>query len=247
MITNKEKEDIFNNLCYFYTSAKFNRTGLKLHFNRGYNDEEEFKKVLFKENTRIFFRYAVTLKGKEFLNCIKNEFILFCTRCNIDNSSKIDWLDNTYNFIVPINGLSGFINKSDTVNFIKWYDKKVKKLQQKSQSIDVNRNRTKGVITETFENMDKKGWQYAFATEQDYNLFADLLTNFFEYKDYFIPETVIQLKRTCKTKVAKALGEMHAELSENPLNNDTEYFKIVKALNHFKEVSNFDLVKAMQR
>lgn len=115
------------------------------------------------------------------------------------------------------------------------------------QPIDKEQNRTKKVIAETFENMDKKGWQYAFATEQDCNLFTDLLTNFFEYKDYSIPNTVIQLKRTCKTKVAKALGEIHAELSENPLNSDTEYFKIVKVLNHFKDVSNFDLVKAMQR
>jgi len=115
------------------------------------------------------------------------------------------------------------------------------------QPIDKEQNRTKQVIAETFENMDKKGWQYAFSTEQDYNLFTDLLTNFFEYKDYSIPETAIQLKRTCKTKVAKTLGEIHAELSENPLNSDIEYFKIVKVLNHFKEVSNFDLVKAMQR
>jgi hypothetical protein len=115
------------------------------------------------------------------------------------------------------------------------------------QPIDKEQNRTKQVITETFENMDKKGWQYAFSTEQDYNLFTDLLTNFFEYKDYSIPETAIQLKRTCKTKVAKTLGEIHAELSETPLNSDIEYFKIVKVLNHFKEVSNFALVKAMQR
>lgn len=115
------------------------------------------------------------------------------------------------------------------------------------QPIDKEQNRTKQVITETFENMDKKGWQYAFSTEQDYNLFTDLLTNFFEYTDYSIPETAIQLKRTCKTKVAKALGEIHAELSESPLNSDTKYFQIVKVLNHFKEVSNFDLVKAMQR
>ena len=108
-------------------------------------------------------------------------------------------------------------------------------------------SRTKKVIAETFENMDKKGWQYAFSTEQDYILFTDLLTDFFEYKRYLIPETAIQLKRTCKTKLAKALGEIHAELSENPLNSDTEYIKIVRVLNHFKEGSDFDLVKAMQR
>jgi len=135
--------------------------------------------------------------------------------------------------------------------YIKLFEDKLKTLQRLKHTtplpIDVNQNRTKQVIAETFKNMDKKGWQYAFMTEQDYNLFVDLLINFFAYKNYSIPETALQLKRTCKTKVAKALGGIHSELSENPLKSDTEYFKIVKVLNHFKEVSNFDLVKAMQR
>lgn len=116
-----------------------------------------------------------------------------------------------------------------------------------TEPISVNDNRTKKVILEVFENMDKKGWQYAFVSEKDYNLFTDILTNFFEYKPFSLPESTIQLKRTCKTKIAKALGEIHAQLSENPLKSDIEYFKIIKVLNHFKRVSDFDLVKAMQR
>lgn len=115
------------------------------------------------------------------------------------------------------------------------------------QPIDKEQNRTKQLIAEAFESMDTKGWRYAFSKQHEYNLFADLLTNFFEHKDCSIPETPIQLKRTCKTKVAKTLGGIHAELSEKPLSSDIEYFKIIKVLNHFKEVSNSDLVKAMQR
>lgn len=116
------------------------------------------------------------------------------------------------------------------------------------QPIDKEQNRTKKVIAETFENMDKKGWQYAFATEQDYNLFTDLLTNFFEYKPYTLPETIIQLKRTCKTKVAKALGEIHKELSnENKLTTDTEYFQLIRVLSHFEKVPEGDLYKALTR
>jgi hypothetical protein len=156
-----------------------------------------------------------------------------------------------------ITGIDNFLIAYDLCNEIGWEkfmystERKIKFLESKKpappQPIDKEQNRTKKVIAETFENMDKKGWRYAFATEQDYNLFTDLLTNFFEYKDYSIPNTAIQLKRTCKTKVAKALGEIHAELSEKPLKSDAEYFKIVQVLNHFKDVSNFDLVKAMQR
>ena len=116
------------------------------------------------------------------------------------------------------------------------------------QPIDKQQNRTKQLIVETFENMDKKGWQYAFSTEQDYNLFTNLLTNFFEYKDYSIPETAIQLKRSCKTKVAKALGEIHKELSnENKLSTDTEYFNIIRVLSHFQNEKERDLYKALTR
>lgn len=116
------------------------------------------------------------------------------------------------------------------------------------QPISVNENRTKKVIFETITNIDKQGWQYAFISEQDYNLFTDLLTNFFEYKPYTLPETIIQLKRTCKTKVAKALGEIHKELSnENKLSTDTKYFQLIRVLSHFEKETEGDLYKALTR
>jgi hypothetical protein len=116
------------------------------------------------------------------------------------------------------------------------------------QPIGVNESRTKKKIIETITNIDKQGWQYAFASEQDYNLFTDLLTNFFEYKPYTLPETIIQLKRTCKTKVAKALGEIHKELSnENKLSTDTRYFQLIRVLSHFEKETKSDLYKALTR
>ena len=117
-----------------------------------------------------------------------------------------------------------------------------------SKTIDENPNLTKRLIVNIFQEMDSsKGWEYAFRSQKDYNLFVDLLTNFFEYKTYSIPDTIIQLKRTCKTRVAKALGEIHKELSENSLTGDTKYFEIIRILNHFKDRSDFELAKAMQR
>lgn len=116
------------------------------------------------------------------------------------------------------------------------------------QPISVNESRTKKVIFETITNIDKQGWQYAFVSEQDYNLFTDLLTNFFEYKPYTLPGTIIQLKRTCKTKVAKALGEIHKELSnENKLSTDTKYFQLIRVLSHFEKETEGDLYKALTR
>jgi hypothetical protein len=116
------------------------------------------------------------------------------------------------------------------------------------QPININESRTKKIIFETLTNIDKQGWQYAFVSEQDYNLFTDLLTNFFEYKPYTLPETTIQLKRTCKTKVAKALGEIHKELSnENKLSTDTKYFQLIRTLSHFEKETEGDLYKALTR
>lgn len=121
-------------------------------------------------------------------------------------------------------------------------------LSKNEESNNNNESRTKKVIFETFTNIDKQGWQYAFVSEQDYNLFTDLLTNFFEYKPYTLPETIIQLKRTCKTKVAKALGEIHKELSnENKLSTDTKYFQLIRVLSHFKDEPERDLYKALTR
>jgi hypothetical protein len=116
------------------------------------------------------------------------------------------------------------------------------------QPISINESRTKKVIFDTITNIDKQGWQYAFVSEQDYNLFTDLLTNFFEYKPYTLPETTIQLKRTCKTKVAKALGEIHKELSnENKLSTDIKYFQLIRVLSHFEKETEGDLYKALTR
>jgi hypothetical protein len=121
-------------------------------------------------------------------------------------------------------------------------------IDETNKPIILNESKTKKVILETFKIIDKKGWQYAFISEQEYNLFADLLTNFFEYKPYKLPETSIQLKRSCKTKVAKALGEIHQKLSnENKLITDKDYFKIIRVLSHFKDEIEGDLYKALTR
>lgn len=109
-------------------------------------------------------------------------------------------------------------------------------------------SRTKQVITDTLVNIDKQGWQYAFTNENDYNSFTDLLTNFFEYKDYTLPKETIKLKKSCKTKVARALGEIHKELSnENILRTDTDFFRLIRVLSHFEKETEGNLYKALTR
>ena len=122
---------------------------------------------------------------------------------------------------------------------------KLQKLAILPEPDKTEESRTKQMICQILEEMDQKGWQYAFKNETDYNVFTGLLTNFFEYKEYQLPETNIQLKRNCKTKLGKAIGEIHRELSEHPLKSDTNFFEVVKVLNHFK--SETDLYKVLTR
>jgi hypothetical protein len=177
----------------------------------------------------------------------------------------LDWFVHTLNIIIeaPDIDKNHFIEKWLTEK-IEIYTKRIdinNKLQEITPKIveanieqlhpqtnSENESRTRKVIFETIANIDKQGWQYAFVSEQDYNLFTDLLTNFFEYKPYTLPKTVIQLKRTCKTKLAKVLGDIHKELSnENKLSTDTKYFQLVRVLNHFEKETEGDLYKALTR
>lgn len=106
-------------------------------------------------------------------------------------------------------------------------------------------NRTKKLIQDAFEHMDKNGWKYVFKTDIDYNDFVNTLTLFFEYKKYNLPKEPIQLKRGSKTKLGKTLGEIHKELSYNPLKSDVKYLKLVRCLSHFTDETN--LYKVLTR
>ena len=105
----------------------------------------------------------------------------------------------------------------------------------------------KEIISETFESMDNKGWGYAFRSEYDYNLFVDLLTNFFEGKPYSLPEKTIQLKRRCKTKVATELEDIYNTLGEGILKSDKNFFAIIKILSEFNTLTDNDLYKALTK
>lgn len=116
------------------------------------------------------------------------------------------------------------------------------------QPMSIEENRTNKKINELFEVMDNKGYKYAFMTEQDYNTFTDILTNFFELKEYKLPKVPIQLKRNCKTKLAATLGKIHSELSNvDKFSGDTDYFNIIKCLSHYSTLSNDELYKALTR
>ena len=109
-------------------------------------------------------------------------------------------------------------------------------------------SKTKQVISNELETIDKTmGWGYAFTNETDYKTFLDLLTCFFEYKPYSIPQQTIRLKRDCKTRFAKELRPIHKDLSEKPLKSDIEFFNLIKTLNHFKDLNDNEIYQAITR
>jgi len=100
-------------------------------------------------------------------------------------------------------------------------------------------SRTRGLITEIINGIDRdKGWEYAFRSKEDLDAFIELLTCFFEQREYELPDEVIRLQKRSKTRLAAHINEIHMQLSDRPLKGDKEFFEIVGILNHFQNVTN---------
>jgi hypothetical protein len=104
------------------------------------------------------------------------------------------------------------------------------------------------LISNKFEEIDRvNGWKYAFSSESDYNTFLELLTSYFAFKEYSLPKKIINLKRTTKTRFAKALSPIHKDLSNIPLKSDNEFFKLIRVFNHFEKLSDDEIYQAITR
>lgn len=190
----------------------------------------------------------------ELVAAIKSNY--FDTR--LEKEGKIGW-EKVKKF-VPVNlnhktikeegYFSGIVSRvEDIVNkhpqlFRDFYDKK------DDEQIENVVSLTKKVISNHFEIIDKnKGWGYAFTSESDYNTFVNLLTNYFEYKPYSLPQKKIKLKKDTKTRLAKVLSPIYKQLSnENKkLKSDTDFFAIVRVLDHFEKLTDTQIYQAITR
>jgi len=114
-------------------------------------------------------------------------------------------------------------------------------------TIDNVNSITKQIIIESFENIDLKGWEYVFFSENDYNSFTDLLTHFFEKGSYELPKDDIRIRKKTKTKVSKLLGEIYKELGQKELKNDKDYLILIRKLSLLKDVTEYELYKSLTR
>ena len=115
-----------------------------------------------------------------------------------------------------------------------------------SELQDLVQSETRNMIHGIIDSIDNdKGWAYAFRSREDLNTFVDLLTCFFEQREYVLPDEVINLKKGSKTRMAERLKEIHKKLADKPLVQDKEFLFIVKTLNCFEKDSN--LYKSISR
>lgn len=104
-------------------------------------------------------------------------------------------------------------------------------------------SRTKPILIKYFN-----GIKDCFQRKEDYNLFIDILTNFFEYKPYEFPNNPIELKRGSKTKVFAIFNPIHKELSnKDALKTDVEYFEIIRLLSPYRDLADIEIYKGITR
>lgn len=133
------------------------------------------------------------------------------------------------------------------VNEIETTELKVKTFDTKDEK-DVSDTIGKGTLTKAFINDTLFQIRNdVFINDADYNSLVSLLTSFFDNIEYNLPIATINLKRGCKTKIAPFFNSIHKQLSENKLKNDTEYFKIIKSLNHFRNLQDIDIYKTITK
>ena len=102
------------------------------------------------------------------------------------------------------------------------------------------------LITENFNNLNN-GWQYAFLTEDDFNKYVTILTDFFEGNSGINEVQVIKLKNGSMTAVAKVLNDIQRELSEVALKSNKEYFNIIRLLSVFKDKNDDYIYRALTK
>lgn len=103
-------------------------------------------------------------------------------------------------------------------------------------------------IRQRFETMDKKGYQYAFRTEDDFYNFCNVLALYFDNGTFNDIET-IQLNPRTKTRIASTLNLIYSKFIKDDLSLKTnkDFFRIVRFLAPYQEKTDNEIYKALIR
>jgi len=240
-LTSKNKQEITEELIrYLLSVIKNSKLGVSEILEKQRKKESKIETNLKNELAQIDSIddkiKLVILKKQEYL--LNRDDITFGSSAQIFEQTGKNWDKPLF-----------FDKTCDDILNLLYEEKKFSsgKAEFKESNQSSNGNRTEILINDSFRDMDINGLKYAFNFEADYELFIQLLINLCEEKPYTIPNTLIKLKNKCKTKLASTLGDLHGKLRDINLKDDKEYLDILRTLNHFNGMSNFDLCKALQR
>jgi hypothetical protein len=242
--------DLMENFCPVYTDeGKYDHLQVQTSF---YNEAEAFKNEIIENCTLLDVerenKYLKRLKKRiQEVRKFKARDPEMGEFFNVGFRTHLQ--DKNLTLIVTPEEVNMYYNevsryKNELISFI---DNLLNKPEKKEEELTEPQNQTKKIIEDNFNNMDEQGWEYAFRHKEDYKSFVDLLTKFFEQREYKLPDNIIKLKRDCKTKLAKTLRDIHRDLSEHKLRTDYNFFEIIRILNHFENLSNNELEKVLTR
>lgn len=106
-------------------------------------------------------------------------------------------------------------------------------------------DRTKTIILEKFEEMDLKGWEYAFLSKTDFDYFVQLLTIYFEH-GIIVEKKHIEVRKRCRSKLGSTIGDIYSTLGET-LKQDKDFLELVKMLSCFKGEVDKTIIQILQR
>lgn len=161
---------------------------------------------------------------------------------------KSQWIEYTLLSIAPPNSNNNVLITSAWFEWFESHKEQESELIRNDIDADKGTINTKDIILNELNKIDKnEGWNYAFRTENDFELFVNILTKYFTYSSYELPKEAIKLKVNTKTRIAACLKSLHNELSEVPLKSNNKYFEIIRTLNHFKGLNDNEIYKALNK
>lgn len=113
-------------------------------------------------------------------------------------------------------------------------------------SLTKENSRTKDFIFNQFSKMDSQGIDFAFRSQEDYEIFQNALVDYFEKEHCKVPKEIRMRLRT-KTRVSQVLYSIYNECGKSPLSSDYKFISIVRSLDVYKDQSDKDIVKSIQR
>lgn len=113
-------------------------------------------------------------------------------------------------------------------------------------SVSANSKLIRKFIVEKIDAIHPSKWQYAFMTKDDYNLFLDLLTNFFSNNEVDYNREIV-LQDHCKTRLCHVLNSIYRNFCRSPLKKDKYFLNFLKFLSIFKDQTTSQIYSDISR